>query len=214
MNGFFGTEAADVVATWLAAIVTLIVLGGLLGERRLFGWSQHLLAGLVTGFLALLAVREVILPRLVDPLLAGGAGRAELWIGLALVGAAAGAPWLPRVVAAVPISIAIGSLAAFALGGAVIGTVLPQLVASIANDGASASDTVIGVAAAGVSGLVLVGFLHGVPRARPMRAAAAAGRWLLVAGIGGWLGYLLFSRLLLLLDRIGFLLGDWLGIGR
>jgi hypothetical protein len=214
MNGFFGTETADVVATWVAAIVTLIVLGGLLGERRLFGWSQHLLAGLVTGFLALLAVREVILPRLVDPLLAGGAGRAELWIGLALVGAAAGAPWLPRVVAAVPISIAIGSLAAFALGGAVIGTVLPQLVASIANDGASVSDTIIGVAAAGASGLVLVGFLHGVPRARPMRAAAAAGRWLLLAGIGGWLGYLLFSRLLLLLDRIGFLLGDWLGIGR
>src|SRR5918995_1262035 len=162
MNGFFGTETADVVATWVAAIVTLVVLGGLLGERRLFGWSQHLLAGLVTGFLALLAVREVVLPRLVDPLLAGGAGRAELWLGLALVGAAAGAPWLPRVAAAVPISIAIGSLAAFALGGAVIGTVLPQLVASIANDGASASDTVIGVAAAGVSGLVLVGFLHGV----------------------------------------------------
>ena len=214
MNGFFGTETADVVATWMAAIVTLIVLGGLLGERRLFGWSQHLLAGLVTGFLALLAVREVILPRLVDPLLAGGAARAELWIGLALVGAAAGAPWLPRVVAAVPISIAIGSLAAFALGGAMIGTVLPQLVAAIATDGASTSDTVVGIAAAGVSGLVLVGFLHGVPRSRPMQAAAAAGRWLLVAGIGGWLGYLLFSRLLLLLDRIGFLLGDWLGIGR
>jgi hypothetical protein len=214
MTGFFDTGTADLVATWVAAILTLVVLGGLLGERRLFGWSQHLLAGLVTGFLALLAIREVILPRLVDPLLAGGAGRAELWIGLALVGAAAGAPWLPRVVAAVPISIAIGSLAAFALGGAVIGTVLPQLSASIASGGQSASDTVVGIAAAGVSGLVLVGFLHGVPRARPVRAAAVAGRWLLVAGIGGWLGYLLFSRLVLLLDRIGFLLGDWLGIGR
>jgi hypothetical protein len=214
MNGFFGTETADAVATWVAAIVTLVVLGGLLGERRVFGWSQHLLAGLVTGFLALLAIREVILPRLVEPLIAGGIARGELWIGLALVAAAAGAPWLPRIVAAVPISIAIGSLAAFALGGAVIGTVIPQLVASVAADQPNASDTVVGVAAAGVSGLVLLGFLHGAPRARPMRAAATAGRWLLVAGIGGWLGYLLFSRLLLLLDRIGFLLGDWLGIGR
>ena len=214
MNGFFDTGTADIVATWVAAIVTLIVLGGLLGERRLFGWSQHLLAGMVTGFLALLAIREVVLPRLVDPLLAGGAGRAELWIGLALVGATAGAPWLPRVVAALPISIAIGSLAAFALGGAVIGTLLPQLTASIVDGGQGTSATVVGIAAAAVSGLVLVGFLHGVPRARPVRAAAVAGRWLLVAGIGGWLGYLLFSRLLLLLDRIGFLLGDWLGFGR
>lgn len=215
MNGLFGTGTADVVATWVAAVVTIVVLGGLLGERRLFGWSQHLLAGLATGFVALLAIHEVILPRLVSPLLAdGGVGRAELWIGLALVAATAGAPWLPRIVAAVPVSIAIGSLAAFALGGAVIGTLIPQLLASVAVDGGSPVETVSGVAAAGITGLVLLGFLHGVPRGRPMQAAASAGRWLLVAGIGGWLGYLLLSRLLLLLDRIGFLLGDWIGIGR
>jgi hypothetical protein len=180
----------------------------------LFGWSQHLLAGLATGFAALLAIREVIGPWLLEPLLAGGAGRLELWVGLSLVAAAAAAPWLPRVVAAVPVSIAIGSLAAFALGGAVIGTVIPQLVATIAVDRATTLDTVTGVAAAGVSGLVLLGFLHGVPRGRPMRAAAGAGRWLLLVGIGGWLGYLLFSRLLLLLDRLGFLLSDWLGLAR
>ena len=214
MNGLLGGETADLVATWVAAIATLVVLGGLLGERRLFGWSQHLLAGLATGFAALLAIREVIGPWLLEPLLAGGAGRLELWVGLALVAAAAAAPWLPRIVAAVPVSIAIGSLAAFALGGAVIGTVIPQLVATIAVDRATTLDTVTGVAAAGVSGLVLLGFLHGVPRGRPMRAAAGAGRWLLLVGIGGWLGYLLFSRLLLLLDRLGFLLSDWLGLAR
>jgi hypothetical protein len=214
MNGLLGVGTTDLVATWVAAIATIVVLGGLLGERRLFGWSQHLLAGLATGFMGLLAIREVIGPRILDPLLAGGAGRLELWAGLALVAAAAAAPWLPRIVAAVPISIAIGSLGAFALGGAVIGTVIPQLVASVSVHRATTLDTVTGVAAAGVSGLVLLGFLHGVPRGRAMRAASGAGRWLLLAGIGGWLGYLLFSRLLLLLDRLGFLLGDWLGLAR
>jgi hypothetical protein len=214
MNGLTGGETVDVVATWVAAAATLVVLGGLLGERRLFGWSQHLLAGLATGFLALLAIREVVAPRLIVPLLDGGIARIELWAGLALVLAAAAAPWLPRIVAAVPVSIAIGSLAAFALGGAVIGTVIPQLVATASVERGTAVDTVAGVAAAGVSGLVLLGFLHGVPRGRPLRAAAGAGRWLLLGGIGGWLGYLLLSRLLLLVDRIGFLLGDWLGIAR
>ena len=178
MNGFFGTGPADVVATWVAAAATLIVFGGLLGERRVFGWSQHLLAG------------------------------------LALVAIAAAAPWLPRIVAAVPVSIAIGALAAFGLGGAVIGTILPQLAVAVATDEGSMAGTVTGVAAAGVSGLVLIGFLHGAPRGRVLDAAASAGRWLLVAGIGAWLGYLILSRLVLLLDRIGFLLGDWLGIGR
>ena len=205
---------SDVLATWVAAIVTLVVLGGLLGERRLFGWSQHLLAGLATGFLALLAITEVIVPRLVTPIADGGAGRLELWLGLALVGATAGAPWLPRIVASVPVSLGIGSLAAFALGGAVIGTILPQLVAATAVGGRDAAGTAIGLAGAGISGLVLFSFLHGVQRGRALSAASSLGRWLLIGGVGAWLGYLLFSRLLLLLDRIGFLLGDWLGVGR
>lgn len=214
MSGLFGAETVDLVATWVAALVTLVVLAGMLGERRLFGWSQHLLAGLATGFFALVAITEVIVPRLVAPIVEGGADRPELWLGLALVGATAGAPWLPRIAGAVPISLVIGSLAAFALGGAVIGTILPQLVATTAVGGGTAASRVTGLVAAGVTGLVLVGFLHGVPRGRALSAASAAGRWLLVAGIGGWLGYLLLSRLVLLLDRIGFLLGDWLGVGR
>ena len=214
MNGFFGSDAASVAATWVAAFATLVVLGGLLGERRLFGWSQHLLAGLATGYLALLAVSEVIVPRLLEPIAANPVGTPEAWVGLVLVGLAAGAPWLPRVAAAVPISIAVGSLAAFALGGAVIGTLLPQLAATIEVTGADAGGTVSAVAAAGITGLVLTSFVHGVPRGRVVAGAAQVGRWLLLAGIGGWLGYLVLSRLVLLLDRIGFLLGDWIGAGR
>lgn len=214
MSGFFGADSADVAATWVAAVVTLLVLGGLLGERRLFGWTQHLFAGLLTGFLALVAVTDVIVPWVVAPLLADPAGRVELWLALALVGSAAGAPWLPRSVAAIPLSIAVGALAAFALGGAVVGTILPQLVVAIPVPAGTALGTAVGIAGAVVTALVLVAFVRGAPRGRVGGAVAGLGRWLLLAGIGGWLGYLLFSRLVLLVDRLGFLLGDWLGIGR
>lgn len=214
MNGFFGSTTADVVATWVAAIATLVVLGSLLGERRLFSWSQHLLAGLATGFLALIAISDVIAPRLIEPLLADPVGRPELWLGVALAAVTAAAPWLPRPVAAVPASIAIGALAAFALGGAVVGTILPQLDASIVRHGATPAATVGGAVAAVITGLVLVSFLHGMPRGRLLAAAAGTGRWLLLGGLGGWLGFLLLSRLILLIDRITFLLGDWLGLGR
>lgn len=213
MNGLSDGLPLDVAATWVAALVTLVVLGGMLGERRAFGWSQHLLAGLATGFLALLALREVIVPRLVEPLLADPGNRVDLWVGVGLVGLAAGAPWLPRNLTAAPVSIALGSLAAFALAGAIVGTVLPQLATAVAVRGDGAVATVAAVGAAAVSALVLTSFLHGTPRGRLVGAASDAGRWLLVAGLGGWLGYLLLSRLVLLLDRIGFLLGDWLGIG-
>jgi hypothetical protein len=194
-------------------MVTIVVLAGLFGERRLFGWSQHLLAGLATGYVALLAIDEVIVPRLVAPLVADPIGRAELWLGLLLVTATAAAPWVPRVVAAVPVSIAVGTLAAFAVGGAVVGTILPQLAAAT-DVGRSTAGMVAAIAAAVVTGLVLIGFLHGAPRGRPLEAAARTGRWLLLAGIGGFLGFLLVSRLVLLNDRVGFLLVDWLGVGR
>ena len=212
MSGFFGTTVADLVATWVAAVVTLAVFGALLGERRLFGWTQHLLAGLATGFLALIALTELVGPRLVEPIVADPVSRPELWVGLALVATAAAAPWLPRQVSVIPVSIAIGALAAFALGGAVIGTLLPQIDAAIVRPGGSAAATVGGALSVAVTGLVLIGFLHGMPRGRVLTAAAGAGRWLLIGGIGGWLGFLVLSRLILLVDRIGFLLGDWLGL--
>jgi hypothetical protein len=214
MTGFVGPDAIDTVATWVAAVVTLLVLGGLLGERRVFGWTQHLFAGLLTGFLALVAVTEVLVPWVIAPLLADPAGRLELWLAIALVGSAAGAPWLPRPLATIPLSIAIGALAAFALGGAVIGTLLPQLAVAVPAPGDTPIDTASGIAVAIVAALVLLGFVHGTSRGRIVGSAAALGRWLFLAGIGGWLGYLLLSRLVLLVDRIGFLLGDWLGIGR
>jgi hypothetical protein len=214
VSGLFGTEAIDQVATWVAALATLVVLGGLFGERRLFAWSQHLLAGLATGYLGLLAITEVIVPRLAQPLAADPGGRPDLVLGLGLVAVTAATPWIPRIVGAVPLSIAIGALAAFALGGAVVGTLLPQLAAAAARPESGVAATLAGAGATVVTGLVLLGFLHGTPRGRSLTVAASTGRWLLLAGIGGWLGYLLLSRLVLLIDRLAFLLGDWLGLLR
>lgn len=212
MTGLFGDGPAEVIGTWVAAILTMVVLGYLLGERRAFGWSQHLLVGLATGFLALIVVREVIAPRLIAPLASDPTGRPELWGGVAIVAVAAASPWLPRRIAAVPASIAIGALVAFALGGAVVGTLLPQLDATIVRPGSSIPAMVLGALGALITVLVLVGFVHGVPRGRLLTVAAGTGRWLLIVGIGTWLGYLLVGRLFLLLDRIAFLLGDWLGL--
>lgn len=211
MSGLFGTAPADQAASVVAAAVTLLVLASLAGERRLFGLLQHAFAGLVTGFLVLVAVTEVIVPRVVEPLAADPAGRPDLLLAAALVAVTAAAPWLPRAAAAIPVSIAIGALAAFALGGAVIGTILPQVAAATARPDGTIPGTLASIGAAAITVLVLVRFLHGAPRGRAVGAAASAGRWLMLAGIGGWLGYLLFSRLVLLVDRLAFLVGGWVG---
>lgn len=214
MNAFFGEGIAGSVATWVAALVTIGVWAYLVGERRLFGLAQHLLAGLATGYLVLLAVRDVLMPRLLVPLATDPAGNLLLWPALALVAAMAAARWLPRPVVAVPVAVLVASTAAFALGGAVAGTILPQLAASLLQPDAGATGVVNGAIGLVITAVVLFGFLHGVPRGRMVGSVARGGRWVLLAGVGGWIGFLVVSRLALLVDRVGFLLGDWLGLVR
>jgi hypothetical protein len=212
MNGLVGTDAAGTAATWVAAVVTVAVWSYFAGAHRVFRLSQYLLAGLATGFLVLVAVREVLWPLLVAPLLADPAADPVPWIGLVLVGMLVGARWLPPVAGSVPIAVLVAATAAFALGGAVVGTLLPQVGASVVPVAAGPRDVVNGLISGAITALVLFGFLHGVRRGRASGIAAGTGRWLLLGGIGGWLGFLLVSRLALLVDRVGFLLGDWLGL--
>jgi hypothetical protein len=106
----------------------------------------------------------------------------------------------------------VAATAAFALGGAVVGTLLPQLGATIVTPQSAPGDLLCAALAAVITVLVLFGFLHGTRRGRVSGGVASTGRWLMLAGLGGWIGFLLVSRLAVLLERIGFLLGDWLGI--
>jgi hypothetical protein len=214
MNGFAGTDLAGTVATWVAAIATIAVWSYLTGSRRLFVLMQHLLAGLATGYLVLLAIRDVLVPRLVVPLIERPADRVLLIPALVLVGMLIGASWLPRRVMAPVAGILVGGIAAFALGGAVVGTVLPQIAAALPTTSAASPDLVGEVISLAITSLVLLAFLHGAPRGRLTARAATMGRWLLVGGIGAWLGFLVVSRLSLLVDRVAFLLGDWLTVLR
>jgi hypothetical protein len=214
VNGFFEAGTAGTVATWVAAVVTLGVWSYLAGERRLLHVAQLLLAGLATGYLALIAIREVLVPQLLTPLLANPAAHPDLLLDLVLVGILALAPWLPRRAVALPAAVLVGGTAAYALSGAIIGTMLPQLAAGIVTADSGPGGALSGLLGLAITVPVLLAFLHGVPRGRVMGSVAGIGRWFLLGGLGAWLGFLIVSRLALLVDRVGFLLGDWLGLVR
>lgn len=214
MNGFAAGDLGGTLATWVAALATIGVWSYLVGARRIFALLQYLLAGLATGYLVLLAIRDVLIPRLVSPLLARPGDHLPLLPALALVGVLIGAAWLPRRVTAPATAVLVGGIAAFALGGAVIGTILPQMAAALPATTATSPDLASEVLALAITALVLLSFLHGAPRGALTAQAATLGRWLLIGGIGGWLGFLVVSRLALLVDRVGFLLGDWLTVLR
>ena len=214
MNGFTGADLAGTVATWVAAVATIAVWSYLVGSRRLFVLMQHLLAGLATGYLVLLAIGDVLVPRLAVPLIEQPRDSVLLGPALVLVGMLVGASWLPRAAVAPVGAILVGGIAAFALGGAVVGTILPQVAAALPTTGAASPGLAGELVSLAITSLVLLAFLHGAPRGALTTRGASVGRWLLVGGIGGWLGFLVVSRLSLLVDRIAFLLGDWLTVLR
>ena len=86
MNGFAASDLGGTLTTWVAALATLGVWSYLVGARRIFVLLQYLLAGLATGYLVLLAIREVLVPRLAAPLLQSPADHLLLLPALVLVG--------------------------------------------------------------------------------------------------------------------------------
>lgn len=214
MTDLVGPDGGGTLATWVAAIATLLTWSILVGAPRPFAWTQRLLAGMLTGYLALLAIREVLVPRLLVPLADDPAGHPLLLLGLVLTGMLVAGRWTPRWVGAVPVAVLVGATAAFALGGAMVGTVLPQVAGLLPAPNSGPAVLAGAVTAVAVASLVLLAFLHGRSQGRVLGALGAAGRWVILGGVGAWLGYLVLSRLVLLSDRLAFLASDWLGLGR
>jgi len=214
MSGLLANDLAGIVGTWVGALVTIGVWSYLVGERTIFRIAQYLLAGLATGYLALLAIREVLIPRLVVPLATDPIHNPLLAVALLACLVLVGAAWLPSRFVAPLAGLIVGASAAYALGGAVVGTVLPQLGATLVGRESGATAIANGLLALVVTVLVLIAFVRGGVQGRLTAQAAGLGRWLLIGGIGAWLGFLVVTRLALLVDRIGFLLGDWLGLVR
>jgi len=213
MTGFGGGDALNIAATWRAAMVTIAVWSYFVGGRAIFRLAQYLLAGLATGYLLLLALREVLWPLVVSPLIDDPA-QPLLWLAVVLAAVLIGVRWLPSAAVAVPVALLIAGAAAFALAGAVVGTILPQVGAAMIPSTETPAGLLNGLLSMVITILVLAAFLHGTRPGRLGTSAARAGRWLLLGGIGGWLGFLVVSRLAVLVDRVHFLLGDWLGLVR
>lgn len=124
---------ADLVGGGLAFALTLMVFSYVLGDNPLFRVAIHLFIGVAAGLAGIMTVNSVLLPRLVAPLLAS---RREEHL-LALVPLVLGVLLLAKLSPStagwgnLPVAYLVGVGAAAAIGGAVGGTLLPQVSASI-----------------------------------------------------------------------------------
>ncbi len=110
-----------------------MILSYLVGDNPAFRVAVHLFVGVAAGYVAAVALWQVLLPKLILPLVVGSAAtRAMLAIPLLLCGMILMKAWpsLTRLGApAMGLLVGVGS--ALAIGGAIQGTLLPQISATI-----------------------------------------------------------------------------------
>ena len=211
----------DVIGIWVGAILTLLVFSYLLGDTPLFRIAQALFVGVTVGYAAVVAFYYVLGPRLFNPLLSdpinNGIFFVPLVLGLMLF-AKLRTAW--TAIGNIPIAFLFGVGAALAVGGALTGTLVPQLGAtavSLAPAQGSGLDNFL--LAIGTIGALLsfqfVKFSQDRPLPRALgvisRGWGAIGRWFILIAFGAIFADTAVSRISILIDRIYYLLHTWLG---
>lgn len=114
-------------------ILTLMIFSYILGDNFMFRLAVHIFIGVAAGYLLMIAWNTVIWTRLAAPLLYGGQDEALLALvplalsaALLLGKASNRLAWLSRPV----LAFLVGVGAATAVGGAVVGTLFPQVSAA------------------------------------------------------------------------------------
>jgi hypothetical protein len=127
------TPFVDLVTGIISFLLTLMILSYLIGDNPLFRAAVYIFVGVSAGYAAAVAWWQVLFPRLMLPLLTGGFFERILALVALILGVLLLMKLSPRTAPMGNVSIAflVGVSAAVAVGGAVIGTILPQTQASI-----------------------------------------------------------------------------------
>ncbi len=124
---------SDWIGAFLGFVFTLLIFSYLIGDNPLFRITVHIFIGVSAGFAAVIAIHNVIIPRLIEPLFSTSGGEQFLALIPLTLAVLLLFKISPRFafIGNLPVSYLVGVSAAAAIGGAVTGTLIPQVSASI-----------------------------------------------------------------------------------
>ncbi len=218
----------DTVGMWVAVILTLFVFSYLLGDNVLFRLAEHIFVGVAVGYAVVLVFHNVLAAKLFIPAMdALGQGGQQAQLLKAAIPLALGLLLLVKPskrlswLGSISVAFLLGVGAAVAIGGAIGGTLLPQINATgdLMRNGPGLGLFNGLVVLAGTSGALLhfhfqagrEGRLAGL-RNRLIQIWGGLGRWFIVVAFDTILTTTFMSRLSLLVGRIQFLLDSVRGL--
>ena len=123
----------DLVAGLLSFLLTIMVLSYLIGDNPFFRFAIYLFVGVSAGYAAAVTWYQVLWPELFRPIILGNANERLFAIIPLLLGILLLMKLSPRTARLGNPAMAylVGAGAAIAVGGAVIGTIFPQTIATV-----------------------------------------------------------------------------------
>jgi hypothetical protein len=214
-------EDTELLLAATGAVLTLFIFSYLLGDNPLYRLALHIFVGASISYVFIIALRSVILPTLSQPDSSDSDVRI-LWT-ISLVGVFLGALLMSRGLrglswlSGVPVAILLGVGVGVALGGAILGTLMPQLDAvtnptipkAVTNPVAQSFGQALAVFGT-VTGLTVFSFTGRRPTRRLLNrllnGGARIGRWFVLIGFGAAYGGVLVASLALFADRVKYLI--------
>lgn len=120
---------ADAIWTLVAFFLTVMVLSYALGDNPLFRIASYLFIGVSAGYVAVLIIYQVLIAKLVTPMISGAWEQKLLGLIPLLLGFLLIFKLFPRLapIGNVPMAFLVGVGAAIAIGGALTGTLFGQI---------------------------------------------------------------------------------------
>ncbi len=123
----------DLIWTLVGFILTLLVFSYLFGDNILFRLAVYVFVGVTSGYVVVLLVDQVLIPRLVAPLMNGSTEERLLLIVPLILSVLLVTKLFPRlaVFGNVSLGVMVGIGAAVIIGGAITGTLAGQITATM-----------------------------------------------------------------------------------
>ncbi|MDD3052291.1 MAG: hypothetical protein PHR06_14250 [Candidatus Cloacimonetes bacterium] len=200
---------------WLGAFFTLAIFSFLWKDNPVYKFAEQMFVGLSAGYWFIYTFYNILLPNLIFPLAQNFSAN---WIKLfpAILGIMIlmrlfrGLEWMSRF----PIALLVGTTAGISMLRYLKSDVINQMTATMINPFASGNITstigeillIIGT----ITGLIY--FYFSKKHEGALGLGAKVGIYFLMISFGAAFGYTAMARISLLIGRLQFLFGQWLGI--
>ncbi len=202
---------------WIAALLSLAILSFLYKENPFYRIAEHLFIGIANGYAVTFYWHNILMPTLFDPLFRQGR---LLYIIPFIIGILYFTRFIPRIswLVRIPIGITIG----YYVGASIPATAQAFIIKQI--QGTVLTSTNFQAWNAGSWGIVwsvivfigvlcsLSYFYFSKEHKGVLGVSSRIGIVFVMIGFGAAFGYTVMARISLLIGRLQFLLGDWLGI--